>query len=279
MHQQVEITVQSPIPQSLVTDNVAATFLRGGKRFHRMDVITNPRERGPVALVGGGPSLNDQMAELEGFDGTIIVCGSAGGCLLDADVIPDYWCVCDPDPVMAKFVRPHKGVTYLIASQCHPDVFAALEGCDVRIWHATVNLIDTGKSIADFHDEPTVDGGNYVILRAWPMARIMGHTDFHFFGFDCSFPLGCESQHAYDYCHDKEDPIGAEVYATGERFITTPGWVAQLDEFMRVLRCMRGTFSVTVHGKSLAASSFYAEIGGRGREGDIGSRSATSGEN
>lgn len=260
--QRVEVVVKSSIPKELVAANVEAAFARDLPRFHLMDGLG--KATGPVAIIGGGPSLKTQMGALRDFPGPKIGCGSVNDFLVYQHVEPEYHLLCDPDPVMAKFVTWICTKTnYLVASQCHADVFDAIKNtvdsdqqrAKVLLWHATVVDMETNQSIADFRGEPTISGGDAAVLRAWPLAAVMGFRDFHFFGFDCSFPPDCESQHAYAYGHDREDPIGVTVDHTGERFITTPGWIAQMNAFTRMLAMSHGQeFTVTIHGESLVAS-------------------------
>lgn len=252
--QRVEVVVKSSIPKELVAANVDAAFARDLPRFHLMDGLG--KATGPVAIIGGGPSLITQLDALRAFPGAIIGCGSVNNFLTENGFQKRYHLVCDPDAVMAKFITDVDPDThYLLASQCHPDVFDAVDRGGILLWHATVVDMETNQSIADFRGEPTISGGDAAVLRAWPLAAVMGFRDFHFFGFDCSFPPDCESQHAYPYGHDREDPIGVTVDHTGERFITTPGWVAQMNAFTRMLAMSHGQgFTVTIHGESLVAS-------------------------
>lgn len=250
---QVEIVVQSTIPPERILENVAASFLRDTPRFAKLPNLG--KSTGPVAIVGGGPSLRQELNNLRCFPGPIISCGSVHDYLVENYIPIDYHVACDPEPVNTRWLsKPSQVLTYLIASQCHPDLFTALKGCDVRLWHATVIMSADGKPLCDFQGEPEIPGADFVIGRAWPIAAVMGHKDIHFFGFDCSFPADCESQHAYLYDWQREDPVYATCEHTGERFATVPGWMAQLNTFMKMLAMSAGQFEITIHGESLAAS-------------------------
>ena len=49
---------------------------------------------------------------------------------------PRYWIGCDPQAKLADLLGPMPyGTTYLVASKCHPDVFAALRDRKVILWH------------------------------------------------------------------------------------------------------------------------------------------------
>ena len=84
------------------------------------------REGRAIALVGGGPSLLETLPELTKYY-KIIACGSVHDYLLDNNIIPDYCLICDPDPLMSKYLTKwHEDCIYLIASQCDKSVFELL---------------------------------------------------------------------------------------------------------------------------------------------------------
>ncbi len=248
----VNIVVKSTIDPDVVVAQVEACFARNLPRFQDMPDLG--KATGPVALVAGGPSLNGELENLADFPGAIIACGSVHDYLINNGIIPEYAVMLDPDKVMADFVKhAHLDVCYIVASHSHPAMFDALEGMNVRIWHVLYsNLIAN----INLRGEPEIGGGDGAILRAWPLAAVMGFRDIHFYGFDLSFPSECESQHAYDYGLLKEEPVGVIVEHTGERFITTPGWVNQLNEFSRMLAMTRGQFEITIHGDGLVAATY-----------------------
>lgn len=249
---QVEIVVKSAIPPELLLENVEASFNRNTPRFADMPKIG--KDTRPIAIVGGGPSLRAELDNLNAFPGPVMGCGSVHDYLVGQGIYPDYHVVVDPCAVVVNWLkRPSPNVIYLIASQCHPNLFAVLDGQNVKLWHAFV-VRDDGSKFVDFHGEPTIPGGDFVIGRAWPLAAVLGHRDIHFYGFDCSFPIECSSQHAYDYEWDREEPCYATVEHTKERFVTTPGWMAQLNTFMKMLAASAGQFTVTIHGDSLVSS-------------------------
>lgn len=244
---QVEIVVESPTSANAIR-NVEASFARNLPRFHKMPGLG--KATGPVAIVGGGPSLRSELGNLRAFPGTIIGCGTVHDYLIENGVIPTYHANAEPDAdgVMLRWFRyPTKITTYLLASHCPDNIFDALAGADVRVWHLAVPI---DEHTPDFRGEPSVPGGHFIMGRAWPLAAIMGFIDIHFFGFDCCFPEDCESQHVYDYDWTKEEPVA--VTHNGTRFITTPGLLGQLKVFTEMIP--RSKSKITVHGQSLTAS-------------------------
>jgi hypothetical protein len=253
---EVEIVVASTIPLSRVQDNVALAFARSLPRISELPWFG--KAAGPIAIVGGGPSLRTCLAELRMFQdhvGPVMGCGSVHDYLVENDVVPDYHAVCDPDEVMGRFIqRSHPAVKYLLASQCHPSLFDALAGRLVYLWHAFIVAQD-GTEVVDFRGEPTIPGGDAIVLRAWPLGAVLGHREFHFFGFDLSFPPeDSAGQHAYPYVLGGEEPVIVTTQdGRGKRFFTTPGWMEQLRVFMRMLAMSRDQFKVVIHGDGLVA--------------------------
>lgn len=243
----VEFVHDDAIPNGALA-NIKASFSRGLPRFAAMPGLGHAS--GPVAIVGGGPSLLDTISELRNFDGPIISCGTVHDFLVRNSVTPDYHVDAEPDAdgVMARWLRyPHRTVTYLLASQCPPAMFDLLKDRNVWLWHCA--LRNEGDTC--FHGEPAIPGGCFNLARAWPLAAVMGHIDMHFFGFDCSFPQNCEGQHAYDYNWTLDEACSVQC---GERnFLSATMWLAQLDVFMQIYRQARERFKITIHGDGLAA--------------------------
>lgn len=246
---EVEIIIESPTSKNAIK-NVEASFVRNLPRFHKMPALGSAT--GPCAIVGGGPSLKAELDNLRAFKGTIIGCGTVHDYLVSNRVIPDIHVNAEPDAdgVMLRwFTQPRYETTYLLASHCPSDIFDALADHDVRLWHLAV---PDGPDAPDFRGEPSIPGGHFILGRAWPLAAIMGFTDIHFFGFDCSFPEDCPSQHAYEYDWTCEEPVA--VNCGEKRFISTPGLLGQLSVFMKMLAQSPKHFKVTIHGAALAAS-------------------------
>lgn len=248
-YQEVKIVHDQTIPAT-AKRNVEASFARNLPRFQKMRGLGNAT--GPVAIVGGGPSLRDQLKNLGSYPGVIVACGTVHDYLIENGVIPRCLIVGDPDAdgVTLRWLRyPQKRTTYLVASHCPVAVFDALTGYDVRMWHLDVG---EGEGAPDFRGEPAVPGGHFTVARAWVLAAIMGFREIDFFGFDCSFPKDCTGQHAYAYEWTCEEPVTAKFQ--DKEFITTPGLLSQLQGFIQQLHRSANRFSIRVHGKSLASS-------------------------
>jgi hypothetical protein len=127
-----------------------------------------------VCLVGGGPSLDDTFKELRDlyFAGAKVVTvnGSYQWCI-DRNIRPSAHIVLDARPENARFVQPAiPQCKYLIASQCAPETWAALEGRpDVWIWHAVAQDNTIAKPVLDafyLGQWMPTPGGTTVVMRA-----------------------------------------------------------------------------------------------------------------
>ena len=119
-------------------ENVRANVGRGHPWFHDICLVKD-EDRIPgrrIALVGGGPSLKDTVGELLDFT-TLMICGSSHDWVQEyCPRVAKYCAVCDPDPVMANYLRkPCKDTTYLISSHANSSVYEALDGQNIVMWH------------------------------------------------------------------------------------------------------------------------------------------------
>lgn len=140
------------------------------------------RKKESLAIICSGPSLKNTWEQVR-MCHHVLTCSGAHDYMIERGIIPHFHMETDPRPHKAVFTKhPDKRTIYLIASSCHPDVFANLAGHDVRIWHVVPEN--------ELHRMPRghwmITGGCNVGLRAMVMARLMGYVDVHIFGMDCS---------------------------------------------------------------------------------------------
>lgn len=214
---------------------------------------------GTCALVAGGPSLITQLDDLKKFNGDIFSCGTVHDFLIGNGIIPKYHVVLDPDVETVDFItKPQKEITYLLASQCHEKTFEALKNNKILMWHAFISMDDEGTPLSDFNGEKSIRGGDGVVLRAYPLASLLGYKQFHFFGFDCSFPLDCKDQHVYRYdLPDMEEQVSVSI--DGNKYYTTFGLMIQLKTFITYISLSQG-LEFVVHGDSLVSAVCYRDV-------------------
>lgn len=239
--------------------NIRANLKRGLPRLH--DLPEWKKVKGPdaaLAIVGGGPSLKRTLGELRDFEGRMIVCGSAHDFIRQNGFKPRYAAVCDPDPVMANYLRsPCPETTYLVSTHSHHTVFDALKDMPIALWHcapideAFLNEVDPGWQ--------AVGGGCTVGLRAISIAMMMGYSNLHFFGFDSC--LEDDDHHAYGFT-DESEALG-EIYKIklgknqegpdedSKEFRCAGYQMAQVSHFKILLEHYGAMFTPTFHGDGL----------------------------
>jgi hypothetical protein len=226
-----------------------------------------------VVLVGGGPSLDDTFGELRDlyFAGAKVVTvnGSYQWCL-DRNIRPSAHVVLDARASNARFVEPViPQCKYLLASQCAPETWAAVEGRpDVWIWHAVAADNEILRPTLDAYYAgqwmPT-PGGTTVIMRALLLLRAMGFLRFDLFGVDSCYLGG--KHHAYEQAEnatDKAYPF--VVHPTGHpelarTFMCAPWHAKQLECFLQSIRLNGHQFLLNVHGDGLLAFALSSSAG------------------
>lgn len=217
-----------------------------------------------IALVGGGPSLRDTEAELVRLfhEGAFVVTmnGSYHWCLA-RNIRPSAQIVLDARAANARFVTPVvPRCRYLLASQCHPDTWAAVaDHPDVYIWHSVAEQGARADLLTAFYGNrwTPVPGGATVATRAIALLRQMGFLRFDLFGVDSCW-MG-EAHHAFDQPENDGDrrmlfrvtpPDHPEL---ARDFICAPWHLKQLEDFLQFIRVSGHTFMLNVHGDGLLA--------------------------
>jgi len=206
------------------------------------------REGRPIAVIGGGPSLKEYLPELNKYQ-TNLACGSVHDYLAQNGVIPKFCILCDPDPVMAKYlINSNSFTTYLVASQCDKEVFKALYGKKVYIWHCAG---DPEFDLEMFPDKSNIiPGGCTVGTRGIFAAIGMGYKIIHLYGFDsCVWE---SEHHSYQFA-TKEERIGELTEISldvpgGKKYLCAGYMLAQIFEFQQILKMYAGKIEFKVFG-------------------------------
>lgn len=211
-----------------------------------------PAHKLTALLVGGGPSLADTLTNLRWHKergGMIFALNGTHDWLIERGVIPDFHVILDARQDNVCFVKkPHKGVTYLIAAQCHPDIFEALKDQEVIMW---LGFMDGAEALAKRSDKPlvVVGGGNTVGLKAMALVHILGFRTLRLFGFDSSYRN--DQNHAYKQSlNDGEETI--EILCAGRKFKCAKWMARQAAVFQAQSKDMAEKGStIHVHGDGL----------------------------
>ena len=238
-------------PPEIIRSQVEANLARDLPLF-----VGQLANKGCALIVGGGPSLNDRLPGLRFHHrrkGIIFALNGAHDWLIERGIVPDFHVLLDARQENTRFVqKPHRAVTYLIASQCHPEVFDALKGQNVIQWNACLSNPDHDREVAEtFKHKPVmmVGGGSTVGLKTINLTYLWGFRKIHLYGFDSSYKDG--KNHAYRQdINDAESPT--EITVSGKTFTCAPWMTRQAEEFQRQYAQLQGLgVSIHVHGDGL----------------------------
>lgn len=217
------------------------------------ETLSKPIEAhdGVLCIVGGGPSLADDVEEIRGrYKGGAVIwaLNNSFRYLRDNGIEAHAHVMLDAREKNAEFVLPSP-TTRIYASTVHPEVFKAAKLCggEILIWHPMIaGMLDKlGKKPAVL-----IGCGNSVGLKAMGLSMVMGFRDVHLYGYDSSY-RGDEN-HAYSQpLNDCERII--EVQVNGIKFKTAPWMAMQADEFKEIAKdlCENHGMKFTIHGDGL----------------------------
>lgn len=216
-------------------------------------MIGRPAHVGEALIVGGGPSLADTLPKLQFHHkrgGLIFALNGTHDWLISRGIIPDFHVMLDARPDNMHFVaHPHRGVTYLMASQCHPDVFDALKGYEVVQWVGWAPGVE--EVVKEFDHRPIgiVGGGNTVGLKTMCMVHMLGFRTQRLFGFDSSYRNG--ENHAYKQPLNDNEAI-MPVMCAGREFVCARWMAKQAEVFAEYLPLLMSMGAkITVYGDGL----------------------------
>lgn len=175
-------------------------------------VKCEPKHDGHAILVGGGPSLKDNLEEIrwrKSIGQTIFALNGAARFLRENDIEVDYTVIIDARPFNCRFIDYSD--KYLISSQCDPSVFAAA-GDKAILWQPVVEGIES--HLPDHDDYALIGGGTTVGLSAMCLVYTLGYRKLHLFGYDSSHR---ETGHSYPQPENEHDPI-CKVSVYGKTF-------------------------------------------------------------
>ena len=167
----------------------------------------------PVAVVGGGPSLEGRLEELRQWPGEIWAINDTANWLMDRGIEATFY-TSDPSPMTTRAERR------LLASWCDPSLF----NDQAEMFH----LIE--------HDPNGVPGGTTSATRAPALALRLGYLGVHFFGCDSSFE-------GRDHV-DKHEGLADEliIAADGKTFHTYPQFLMQAENLVTMMKMAPDVF-------------------------------------
>lgn len=232
--------------------------------------FTGFRDAGRAAVVVcGAPSMRDHVSDIRWHKrngSQVITVNNAWRFLVENGITPDVHVMLDARPENAAFVKDAPASTrYVIASQCHPDVFDALEGREVVLWHNAFGDSDKINELWELlrpydREKPIVlvPGGCTVGLRSLWLCALSGFRRIHVYGIDSSYDG--DAHHAYPQALNDGEQV-LEVVMGGKPYRCAPWMARQAEDFrqcwddMKQFRPLPGApvepVQIHVHGKGL----------------------------
>ncbi len=242
-------------PESVLLDNVRSSIRR-----QLPQLAPYPNNPQHVALVGGGWSLRDTYEDLKALyhDGVkLIAMNGSGRWLMERNLRPSMFVILDGRPENAAFVRdPIPGCKYFVASQCAPEVFDALEGRDVTLFHGTGEKSDPENVVLDefygVNRWVRVPPAGMVGITSIMLLRILGFHYQHLFGIDGCYDPVTMAHHGFEQTlNDSETPVLFRL--AGREFWCTPALAASIVNFINVVKINGDAFSLEVYGDGALA--------------------------
>lgn len=248
----LEFVIQRPLGADVLQRHVDYACARGLREANvpgRLDIIAN----GPSA----SKVMWSQVGKVMVLNGALDLCLRHWG-------HPDYWAGIDPQELVVDFLDniPYEGITYLVASQCHPAVFERLRGQDVRLLH----ILD-GVTLPEGAN-PIPTGTSVTLTMLMNAPRLTGCWDIHVWGWDCcmdgplhhasgpsALPLGMELRELHHVERDTNKIL--------RTFTTCATWAHEAQQSIHAVQFLRNLgASVTVHGDGLVRHTldFHASL-------------------
>lgn len=223
-----------------------------------------------ICICASGPSLVryiEEIRHLQEAGHSVAAMNGSYGFLLSHGIIPDYYFQVDSrEGVNLKFLKNlHPATDFIIASQCHPEIFEALQGYDVTLWQVD-NYAGEGDEIRKYWpDSKLFPGAPCVGNSCLNPILAMGYRVWDMFGYDGSVEDG--RRHAFP--QEQNDGEKIHQFRFGDKIHYATGTMAQCSQDFAV---RYGLFSdlgihIILHGDGLTmdmvehaqAQRLYAE--------------------
>jgi hypothetical protein len=174
---------------------------------------------GKLAIVGGGPSVNDRLDELRAWDGEIWAINATAKWLADRGIKSKFITV-DPGLFPKEMVEVEEAY---LATLCHPQM---------REHFKKVSFFDMYET-----DPEGITGGTTTASRALSLGIHQGFYDITLYGCEGSFTIG------QDHVDRNEmHPEMAVIQAGDEHFVTYLGYMTQCDALANMIRLAPNVF-------------------------------------
>jgi 2-polyprenyl-3-methyl-5-hydroxy-6-metoxy-1,4-benzoquinol methylase len=212
------------------SDQLIRSNLDNAKNLRLSELSQVPARDGTLAIVGSGPSLKTTWGHIPP-DCDVMALNGAYRFLLENGRTPKYFAMLDARAVNTNFLQHIEPQTqFLLASQCHPDVFERLP--DATLFHLMTEATESVFPDADLY----VGGGGTIGLTALGLAFALGYRKVILYGYDSSFS-GEDRHAAHQAQNAAENAI--DVWVQDRVYRTTHAMAAQVMDFFPFLDAIR----------------------------------------
>lgn len=205
---------------------------------------TGKYKAGRIAICAGGPSLADNFDAVKAHD-VVVACGTAHQFFIDRDYAPNFATSCDGHESAKKYYdKTFPQTTYLLATNCEPELFDRLEGNKIVTWN---NLGAVEPVECEQH---WISGGATITSRTINIFICMGWLEFDIYGFDLSYRG--DQQHAYATPGDEENsPVVANVEGSDKLFKTSFSFYREMQIVRLIHDHFWHAFDIKFHGDGM----------------------------
>lgn len=230
----VEVTCNTP--DKRLIENLRSCAGRG---LPLVGLSTAPNQR-LLLICGSGPSLLEYYALVRRLwpDHDVMALNGAYRALIGIGVVPKYYAQLDARPVNVNFVDGFvdEKTTFLLASQCAPEMFDFLAEQEVRVFHLNTPTTKKVFPSADIY----FGGGATIGTTAIGVAAALGYRSIAILGFDSSY--------ADDRSHilpqsQNDNQKTLDVWVGERKYISTPTMAKQVEEFRPWVRALEAVFA------------------------------------
>jgi SAM-dependent methyltransferase len=200
-------------------------------------------------MVGGGPSAADHLDDIrkqaeEG--GIIYACNAASSWLRKNGVEPDFQVIADAKEESSELVDT-LCKSHLFSSAVNPKTM--LSARYPVVWHPLLDGIEECFPDGKKSKEYALIGGTSAGTHAMCIAYVLGHREFHCYGYDSSHRNG--ESHAYRQPMNDDIP-NVNVTWAGKTYYASVAMKAQAEHFQGTARAMKELgCTINVHGDGL----------------------------
>lgn len=220
---------------------------------------------GTAIILGGGPSADGEVETIRQLQaqGAVLLsiermypwCQQHGLC-------PEYVVAQDAHPDVIEAYRTlAPGSTHLVAAQCQPEVFDAVAGQSVYLFHTPQMGIDHAALDGPGPQGVVINSAGSVTLCSMSIAMLLGCRALHIVGFDCHTTAGGYAQGIAGVGEQKDR---LRVKIDGQSFTTTLAYIAFAQQFFQLKDIGEESgllTSVKIYGDSLVTAMSKDPIG------------------